>query len=318
MRSLLKILGVVAAALVLLVIGFIAVSWVTDRDVDELAGRWAPEPSAFVEVDGMPVHYRDQGPRDAPHTLLLLHGTLASLHTWEGWVAALTSDYRVVSLDLPAFGLTGPFPDSNDYSLGAYMRFLDRFLDALDLERAVVAGNSFGGELAWEMALAMPERVEAIVLVAAAGYPLKPKSITIGSRIAEIPALRGVMNRMLSRRLIKVNLRILYGDPDQVTEELVDRYYELTIREGNREALFELLRHVGWDEEAGERIDKIRQPTLIIWGGRDPLIEPEYGHRFKRDIDNADLVIFEELGHMPQEEDPAATVAVVLGFLREL
>ena len=291
----------------------VAWNWAPDRSPADLKPRWALPPSEFLAIDGMLVHLRDQGPRDDPAPIVLLHGTSASLHTWEGWVAALQTKRRVISLDLPGFGLTGPFPDG-DYRMSHYSAFLAHVLDQLQVPRAVVAGNSFGGQLAWQFALDHPQRVERLVLVDAAGYPRNATSIPIGFRLAQIPALAPLMANLLPRQMIEASIRNVYGDPSKVSDELIDRYYELTLRAGNREAL----RQRFIQAEAGQgftRIAELKVPTLIIWGGRDELIPPDNAERFKRDIQGSRLVLFDDLGHVPQEEDPARTVAVLMGFL---
>uniref|UniRef100_A4XQ24 Alpha/beta hydrolase fold protein n=1 Tax=Ectopseudomonas mendocina (strain ymp) TaxID=399739 RepID=A4XQ24_ECTM1 len=293
--------------------GFVALNWAPDRPLDELKARWAPPPSQFVELDGLSVHLRDQGRRDDPEPIVLLHGTSASLHTWEGWVTELAKQRRVISLDLPGFGLTGPFPDG-DYRLERYTGFLLTLLDRLQVPRAVLVGNSFGGQLAWRFALAHPERSARLVLVDAAGYPRNAESVPIGFRLAGVPALAPVMSHLLPRAMIESSLRNVYGDPDKVDDELVERYYQLTLREGNRQALRQRFAQAP-SGELHERIGELQLPTLIIWGGRDRLIPPDNAERFAADIAGSQLVLFDDLGHVPQEEDPQRTVAVLLAFL---
>ncbi|OHC25284.1 MAG: alpha/beta hydrolase [Pseudomonadales bacterium RIFCSPHIGHO2_02_FULL_60_43] len=311
-----RVVQISVSLVLLLLISLVAAvawNWAPDRPLADLKPRWALPPSQFVAVDGMLVHLRDQGPRDDPAPIVLLHGTSASLHTWEGWVAALQTKRRVISLDLPGFGLTGPFPDG-DYRMAHYSAFLAHVLDQLQVPQAVVAGNSFGGQLAWQFALDHPQRVERLVLVDAAGYPRNATSIPIGFRLAQIPALAPLMANLLPRQMIEASIRNVYGDPSKVSDELIDRYYELTLRAGNREAL----RQRFIQAEAGQgftRIAELKVPTLIIWGGRDELIPPDNAERFKRDIQGSRLVLFDDLGHVPQEEDPARTVAVLMGFL---
>lgn len=308
------LISVVLLALVALT-ATAAWNWAPDRPVAQLKPRWALPPSQFVALDGMQVHLRDQGPRDDPTPIVLLHGTSASLHTWEGWVAALQNKRRVISLDLPGFGLTGPFPDG-DYRMAHYSAFLANVLDLLQVPRAVVAGNSFGGQLAWQFALDHPQRVERLVLVDAAGYPRNATSIPIGFRLAQIPALAPLMDNLLPRAMIEASLRNVYGDPSQVSDELIDRYYELTLRAGNRQALRQ--RFTQADGGSGyTRIAELNVPTLIIWGGRDQLIPPVNAERFQRDIEGSRVVLFDDLGHVPQEEDPARTVAALQTFLNE-
>lgn len=315
MRRVAKVLLAGVVLLLLAVASFIALNWAPDRPVAALAERWAPAPSQFVTVDGVSVHLRDEGRRDDPVPLLLLHGTSASLHTWEGWVAALKTERRVISLDLPGFGLTGPFPDG-DYRLEHYNRLLLGVLDRLQVQRVVVAGNSFGGHLAWRFALDQPQRVERLILVDAAGYPRNATSVPLGFRLAQVPALAPLMANLLPRSLIASSVRNVYGNPDLVDEALIDRYYELTLRDGNRQALRQRFAQV----PAGEghaRIAELKVPTLILWGGRDGLIPPDNAERFRRDIAGSQLVLLDDLGHVPQEEDPQRTVAAVRDFLAE-
>jgi pimeloyl-ACP methyl ester carboxylesterase len=300
----------------LLVGAFTLLNWAPDRPASELAARWAQPPSSFLELAGLSVHLRDEGRRDDPMPLVLLHGTSASLHTWDGWVAALAPARRVVRVDLPGFGLTGPAPDG-DYRIERYVGFVIALLDALGIERCVLAGNSFGGWVAWETALAEPTRVRGLILVDSAGYPLESQSVPIGFRIARIPLLNRLMEVTLPRGVVESSLRNTYGDPARVTPVLVDRYYELTLREGNRAALAKRFAD-GRHSDRTTGLPELQVPTLILWGGRDRLIPPAYGEQFRRDIAGSRLVVFPALGHVPHEEDPAATAAATRAFLDEL
>jgi pimeloyl-ACP methyl ester carboxylesterase len=313
MNMIAGILGGLLFAFVLAIAAFVAATWEPDRPLAELKARWAPAPSSFVDVQGMSVHLREEGPRADPVPIVLLHGTSSSLHTWDGWAAELKPNRRVIRFDLPGIGLTGPPPDA-DYSIERYVRFVAAMLDALGVSRCVLAGNSFGGQVAWETALAHPARVEKLILVDAAGYPFQPVSLPIGFRIARIPLLNRLMEFTLPRSVIESSLRNVYADPGKVTPELVDRYFELTLREGNRRALAQRFAQA----PAGihpERIPALKVPTLILWGARDRLIPPGDAERFQRDIPGSRLIVFDRLGHVPQEEDPTATVAAVKQFL---
>jgi pimeloyl-ACP methyl ester carboxylesterase len=288
-----------------------------DRTVESLVARWAPPPSDFMVVKGQLVHYRDVGPREDPAPLVLVHGTGASLHTWEGWVEALRQDKRVVTFDLPGFGLTGPFTGAyapDDYHADALARFTLDFLDALHVRRFAIGGNSLGGEVAWRVATLAPERVDRLVLVDASGYAFEPEHIPIGFQFARAPLVNKIGEVLTPRVLIEDSIRDVYGDPSRVTPALVDRYFELTLREGNRRALSERLREISTDL-APERIKTLRVPTLILWGERDRLIPPVNAQSFRRDIAGSRLVVLPGLGHVPQEEDPQASVAPVRQFL---
>jgi pimeloyl-ACP methyl ester carboxylesterase len=313
MRRLLQwFAGLLLLVVSMLILGLI-VYWEPDRPVDSLLERWAPVPSQFVELDGLRVHLRDEGPRDDPNPIVLLHGTSSSLHTWEGWVSTLREQRRVVSLDLPDFGLTGPWPEGA-HDVPRYLHLLSALLDQLQLHNVVLVGNSFGGQIAIEMALIHPDRVSRLILVDALAYPRQSQSVPIGFRIAQMPLLNQLLRYVLPRRLIEDSVRNVYGDPSRVTPELVDRYFELTLRAGNRAALPRRFQHLPTAASA-RRIVGIQQPTLILWGERDRLIPPDHAKRLARDIVGSQLVIFPTLGHVPQEEDPQASVRPVLEFL---
>lgn len=288
-----------------------------DRAVETLVARWAPPPSDFVEVKGQLVHLRDEGPRDDPVPIVLIHGTSASLHTWEGWVGALKGQRRVISFDLPGFGLTGPFAGqypADDYRGDALARFVIDLLDERRIERAVLAGNSLGGEVAWRVASLAPQRVDRLVLVDASGYDFEPIDLPVGFRLSRLPVVGALSEWFLPRGVVEDSVRSVYGEPSRVSSALVDRYFELTLREGNRHALRLRMQQLQMGEDVA-RIAALKVPTLVVWGGRDRLIPTPIAQNFTRDIAGSRLVVFPQLGHVPHEEDPAATVAVVKDFL---
>ena len=250
----------------------LSLSRAPDRPVQTLVARWAPPPSDFFDIKGMVVHLRDEGPRDDPVPILLLHGTAASLHTWEGWVRDLKSERRVISLDLPGFGLTGPFSGSYagnhtgsdggsdgaaDYGGDAYARFVLDLMAHMKIDRAVIAGNSLGGEIAWRVTTLAPQRVSSLVLVDASGLAVQPQSVPIGFVVARTPVLSRIGEWVLPRALVAQGLADAYGDPAKVTSDLVDRYFELTLREGNRHALSQRLRQMQAGADSS-RVDSIK------------------------------------------------------------
>ena len=182
------------------------------------------------------------------------------------------------------------------------------------MRQAVLGGNSLGGEIAWNVALSAPARVTRLILVDAAGYPLRAQSVPLGFRLARMPWVNRMMANLLPRALIEASVRNVFGDPGRVTPALVDRYYELTLREGNRAALPLRFAQIRRDDPS-ERLRGIAVPTLILWGGRDRLIPSADGAAFAAAIAGSRLVVFDDLGHVPQEEDARRTVAEVRGFL---
>jgi pimeloyl-ACP methyl ester carboxylesterase len=188
-------------------------------------------------------------------------------------------------------------------------------LDRLGVQRFAVAGNSLGGEVAWRIAALAPQRVTQLVLVDAAGYPIDGRDIPLGWQIARLPVLGRLTEHFLPRPIVVQGLVAVYGDPSKITEPLVDRYVELTLREGNRAALVQ--RAQTWTPAEGvQKVAGVTAPTLVLWGGRDRLIPPANAQRFAADIPGARVQVFDDLGHVPHEEDPARTVAAVQAFLR--
>jgi pimeloyl-ACP methyl ester carboxylesterase len=303
----------------------LALSRAPDLPVQSLVARWAPPPSEFIDLNGQLVHLRDVGPRGDAVPLVLVHGTSASLHTWEGWSHALQAQHRVISFDLPGFGLTGPY--SGRYAAWSYRgddlaRFVLELLDHLQVRRSAIAGNSLGGEVAWRVASLAPDRVQRLILVDAAGYELKPESVPIGFRLAALPGANHLFEWLLPRGVVEASVRNVYGDPNKVTPQLVDRYFEITLREGNRGALVRRLQAQALDQRdvaaSAARIGALKLPTLVIWGGRDRLIPLAMGQRFHADIAGSRLVVFDALGHVPHEEDAIATATALQSFWREV
>lgn len=335
-QRLVKIIIYLVLAMMILIAALIALYWAPDRSVAELK-QWQLPNSKFIAIQGMQAHvlqsdkcdiYRSRATIDEavsagkslPEAIVLLHGTSASLHTWQGWTQALSDEYCVVSMDLPGFGLTGPYTDeSTKYSSANYAKFVIQVLNSLNLKQApqlTLAGNSLGGKIAWRTAILYPEYVQKLILIDAAGYPATPKHIPLGFKLAKYPALTPVLSRILPREVVKKSILSVYADDTKVDESLVDRYYDLTLRQGNRKALNRRLRDTD-NESDPAQIKQLDLPTLIIWGAQDDLIPVENAALFHKDIANSQLKIFDDLGHVPHEEDSVATVKVAKNFLQQ-
>lgn len=286
-----------------------------DRRVAELTERWAKPPSEFLNLSGMQVHFRDEGPKDDPVPIILVHGTSASLHTWDGWTEVLSKHHRVIRFDMQGFGLTGPHPQGK-YRIEDYAETLVNLMDAMNIDTAIVVGNSLGGYVAWSTAVLYPERVSKLVLVDSSGYPFQSESIPLGFRISQSPVLKYLLGNIMPRSVVKSSLENVYGNPEKITEELVDRYFDLNIREGNRAALAKRFVETVAGQLAN-RVGELAQPTLIMWGEQDSLIPISVGQRFHREIANSEFVSFSDLGHVPHEEDPLITAEAVEHFLHK-
>lgn len=309
--------GTLTLILLALVVIFISVVQF-DVPRERLVGLYAGGASQFAVLpSGASAHMRDEGLASAP-VLVLVHGSNASLHTWEPWVAALGDSYRIISMDLPGHGLTGLVP-GDDYSRAAMAAFVVELMDMLDVERFVIAGNSMGGGVAAQVALTDPARVSALILVDAAGVPVarNEDEVPLAFRIARMPVVSHIMRYVLPRSLVEEGVRKVFVDQSKVTEEMVSRYFDLSLHEGNREAT--RIRFSGYgarDEEAfAARLSEIKAPTLIMWGDKDGLIPVSAAHEFKTRIPQAELVIYENVGHVPMEEVPQESASDVRQFL---
>lgn len=312
MKRAAKILAVLVA---LLLLAF-AVFRTPDTDRAEMGAKYGGPPSQFVELpDGTDVHYRDEGPRDAL-PIILLHGSNADLSTWEPWAEALRIDHRVIRFDQAGHGLTGSAGDA-DYSRDGFVEDIAAFADAVGLERFVIGGNSMGGSHAVGFAIAHPERVAGLILVDAGGAPVRRESRgsgNIGFSIAAMPGVREVAKHITPRSLVERSLRQSVSNEAAVTDERVDRYWEMLRYPGNREATIERFAR-GWSAFNEADIAAIEAPTLIIWGEEDGLIPLSAGEWYARTIASSQLVAYPGIGHLPQEEAAAQSASDVRKWL---
>ncbi|MGQ3227693.1 MAG: alpha/beta fold hydrolase [Blastomonas fulva] len=305
--------------LILLLIAIIGLGiwgYAPDIEPSELQAQYGQPPSQFIELpNGQSVHIRDEGPRDAP-AILLIHGSNASLHTWDGWVDALKADYRVVRYDQPGHGLTGA-QVKEDYSTEAFRDTGAEVMNKLGIARYVVAGNSMGGWVAWNMALAYPKRVAGLVLIDASGAPdAKPTKIPIGFRLAQSAAVRPILKIFTPRVIIKQSLEQSVADPAKITPEMVDLYWKLLRHPGNREAT---VARGDFPRKPANALEfaGLTMPSLILWGKKDTLIPLANATWFARQLPNETVVVYDDLGHIPMEEDPVRTVADFRAWLEK-
>lgn len=278
---------------------------------ESLIARYANDRSRFVDVGGVRAHVREQGNPDGV-PVLLVHGSMGSLHMWEEWARELGKEAHVFSVDLPGHGLTGAWP-RDEYTVEAYSDFIEVLIDTLHLDRIVLVGHSLGGAVAWTFAATRPDRVTQLVLVDAAGYPRQSGEAPLPTRLARTPGFGDIGIYFKPENMVRRSLAEVYADPAMVTPDRVRRYAELQRFPGNREATLQRAR-------AQEPLDptplrRMDVPTLIIWGGRDRWVPVADAFRFQNDIKGAKLEIFETLGHNPMEEAPQATAAVVAAFI---
>ena len=283
-----------------------------DISVEDLKNDYANEQSQFIEVNEMQVHFRDEG---EGFPIVLVHGTAASLHTWDAWTHELKKTNRVIRLDLPAFGITGPNKNA-DYSLEAYTTFLHSFLEKLQLKKFHIAGNSLGGNIAWNYTADYPENVEKLILVDASGLPTNKQPPAI-FKMAKTPLLKTLFLYVTPKILIKKNIEEVYADDSKITDELVTRYHKMALRVGNRKAFIDRAKtDFGLDSIVNiKKLKSIQTPTLLIWGAQDLWIPLGNGIRMDRILVNSRLEILENSGHVPMEENPKESLEILKNFL---
>lgn len=305
------------ALLVAIVAIFLALR-TPDTDRDEMIAKYGGPNATFAAGPaGQHIHYRDQGRRDGP-VIILLHGANSSLQTWEPLVKRLGTAYRVVTLDLPGHGLTGGTP-GKDYDADGMIAAVDVVAAKLDLDHFALGGNSMGGWVAWRYALAEPDRVDALLLLDAAGMPLRqgekrPPS-NVGFRILEYPFGRWLATQITPRSLIEESLRGSVAKQGIVDAAMIDRYWELLRFPGNREATV-LRARMDREPAMANRVGEIEAPTLILFGKQDRLINPTAAETFHERIAGSEVVLLDGIGHLPMEEAPDATAAAISDFLR--
>lgn len=285
-----------------------------DTDPAAMRAKYGGPPSRFVAIgDGVTVHLRDEGPRDAP-AIILLHGSNADLHTWQPWAAALTDQYRMIRFDQIGHGLTGPDP-GEDYSRNNYVEDIREVADALGLGRFILGGNSMGGKHALAFAVKYPDRVLGLVLVDGSGGPMlrldkpeKKDSGNIGFTIARLPGINRIAEQITPRDLIRQSLEQSVSVKSVASPAAVDRYWELLRYPGNRRATLARF-SLPYDPLTEAEIAGVGAPTLILWGEEDRIIPVEAGRWLAQTLPNNRLITYPGIGHLPQEEAPDATLA---------
>ncbi len=296
--------------------------WTPDIPHDVLAEKYATGASEFTDLpSGARAHYRLQGNKDGK-TIVLLHGSNSSLHTWEPWVARLSEDNFIVTVDLPGHGLTGAVP-GDDYTYGGMVKFLKEFTESVDLARFILGGNSMGGGVTLAYTLAYPDDVSGLVLVDAAGTRLPASAAgkidhPLAFKLAGRWYSDWILENVTPRSIVEEGLSKSISVKKIITKSAVDRYWELVRHPGNRHATG--LRFA-WYRTEGSRdlpVENITQPALIIWGDEDSLIPVETGKLLHERMPNSDLRIFGGIGHLPMEEVPNKTAAIVATFAANL
>lgn len=315
-----KLIGFVAIVAAVLAAGWFALKR-ADVPYATLEAAYANEASQFEMLEGgVRVHYRDEGLIDGP-TIVLVHGFSSSLHTWEPWVEGLKADHRVISLDLPAHGLTR-IEEGYVVDMDGFVKVIDNLTGILGAESFVIAGSSMGGNASWEFTLAHPEKVSALVLVGASGWPeteAQKESEPFVFKLLDNSIARSLLKDLDMTMLIRGGLQDSFVDDSFVTDQMVKRYAMLSRAPGRRAAILEMMASNDARRVATpELLQAIKVPTLVLHGDQDNLVPVENGRKFGDVIEGAETVIYENVGHLPQEEISAQSLSDLRAFLDRL
>nr|WKF55595.1 Lipase 1 [Paraburkholderia busanensis] len=287
---------------------------ITSVPRDELRRRYTQTGSRFAQIMGTDVHYVDEGQGD---TLVMIHGFAASLHTWNRVADELKRTHRVIRLDLPPFGVTGPLRSSRGeietMNLPTYRRFIDTFMQALGIGRATLIGNSLGGLISWDYAVRHRGAVERLVLIDSAGFPMK---LPIYIDLFNHALVRMSSPWWLPEPIIRSAVRNVYGDPRKLDAFTLRRYVDFFHAEGARAAIGKMVPTLDFKEVDTDSLRTLDVPTLVLWGAKDRWIPPAHANEFASRIPGAQSVMYAGLGHIPMEEAPERVLADLDAFLR--
>lgn len=303
-----------------LITALFAWGYAGDIPVNELRAKYANAESEFVDLgNGLTVHLRDEGPKDAP-AIILLHGSNASLHTWDKWTNALKGQYRIIRYDQIGHGLTGPDPKSC-YSAACFVDTVQRVAANRGLDTFYLGGNSMGGGVSHEYAKKHPDRLRGLILVDASGAPDRAagkRDLPIGFKIMAMPIINNIATVITPRSLVEKSLRSSVSKHGYIDDKEVDLYWDMLRRPGNRKATLQRFseRPARHAKQGGALPDATRDiPALIIWGDEDKLIPVAATSWFTEQYHNNTLRIFKGVGHIPMQEIPDESAKAVSDWL---
>jgi pimeloyl-ACP methyl ester carboxylesterase len=305
----LKVLSLIGLATLLTgIVGTLAAIWLyRDIPAEVLEARYMSPASRFLNIDGVRMHYRDEG--NGP-PVVLIHANFASLIGWDPWVDALKDHYRVIRFDMTSHGLTGPDP-SGDYTLARTVALTERFIDALGLDHLTIGGTSLGGTVSIHYAARHPERVDRLIL-------LSPGALEGRNQQRRgVPKQARVLEYILPRALPKFMLSSAYGDKTKLTDAVIDRWHDMWLREGQRAAQLKRLSQYDSGDLEGVAA-QVRAPTLLMWGEANPQAEVEQAYELESMLENVPsltLIIYPGVGHMAVQEAGAEIAVDVRAWL---
>ena len=290
----------------------------------DLEKKYANNLSQFLELkNGSRIHYRDEGNKEGP-TIFLLHGFNSSLFGYEKMIPFLSDEFRLISLDFPAFGLTGAVP-SKDYTIENYITTVSKLKSHLSVDDFYLVGHSMGGHVSWRYALEFPDQVKGLILIASGGIGTS-EDLEKFKKSDDAPLVWKILNSKLAGQLLlyftpkffaEQGLKSSVVNQDLVTDEWINEFHDLVLLEGSREAIGIIFSNGIDIFESPKKLKNIKVPTLIIHGARDSLIEVENSKHYESNIPNVEVEVYSNIGHWPIYEAPEQVSKDIYTFINQ-
>jgi len=279
--------------------------------------------SEFIELkDGSLIHVRDEGNKNG-NTLVLIHGSNGSLFNFESMNKFLINDFRVVSLDLPAHGLTGPV-NSNNYSFDGFIRVINEVLEIKKINQFFLAGHSMGGRVVWNYTIDYPEKVSGLIIIGSLFLANEKEYREFQSdnkppivfKLFEIPFFRMLLGYITPRIMVSQVAKQMVYDQTIMTDELIDQFHDIILLDGSREAMGYVIVNTDKNIVADPKLlQEINVPTTILHGEEDNVIDVRYNKHFLENIPDINLISYSKVGHMPPMEIPEVLANDIKKFI---
>ncbi len=282
-------------------------------ELSELRELYAEEDSKFVSIHGMKIHYKDEG--QGP-VLLMVHGSQSSLHTWDVIVDMLKTEYRIIRYDIPGFGLSGPAVKPGEDTISPE-DLAAELLEILGVEKVTAIGTSSGGTLATFLAAEYPDLVERLILSNMPASPVTYDHLVLPEAFKAAQARAKSNNDLYDRDFWKQYHTYFAGDGTRISEKTITEYYDYG-RRTPEEYPIGMVAVIGDGVASKEKMAKITQPTLLIWGSSDPLLPRSAAENLEKFLPKADVsrVFLKDVGHYPPLESPIRVGMLMEAFLK--
>lgn len=285
------------------------------------------EPYRFKTLilsNGLKINYNIQGKENGTN-IVLVHGGGDSQSLYIDWVKALKDQYRILTFDLPGHGLSGQLSNVKEYGAPKFAETIGNIVDALKIDKFILAGHSFGGDATARYALANPNKVKGLILIGAGGF-ITPDELKAREQIKNLTdkqAIEAVFgpqfaNAKVRRQDIITSLKGFVHNPNNIREEAIERFYIMTQYTPNKEVYNQMQINYFRKHKDLVGLNTLEIPTLLLWGAQDPLVPVQIAkQKFHKQLKNSELVTLEGIGHLPTDEAPKECLEALVKFLKK-